>query len=86
MADKFQEDFSQLQNLRLSDPEKALREYIAKAEERERSKFLFFTPVCPLNSISPSFTGAKPNTYGTSPNIGKATSAASFWNHNTLDP
>lgn len=35
-AEKFQEDFSKLQNLRHSDPEAALRDYIAKSEERER--------------------------------------------------
>ncbi|KAJ1309578.1 hypothetical protein OPQ81_006351 [Rhizoctonia solani] len=36
MVDRFQEDFAKLQNLRLSAPEESLREYILKAEEREK--------------------------------------------------
>ncbi|CAE6517053.1 unnamed protein product [Rhizoctonia solani] len=36
MVDRFQEDFAKLQNLRLSAPEQSLREYIVKAEEREK--------------------------------------------------
>ncbi|CAE6420839.1 unnamed protein product [Rhizoctonia solani] len=36
MVDRFQDDFAKLQNLRLSAPEQSLREYIVKAEEREK--------------------------------------------------
>ncbi|CAE6339075.1 unnamed protein product [Rhizoctonia solani] len=36
MVDRFQEDFARLQNLRLTAPEQSLREYIVKAEEREK--------------------------------------------------
>ncbi|KAF8609906.1 hypothetical protein BDV93DRAFT_539857 [Ceratobasidium sp. AG-I] len=36
VADKFQEDFNKLQHLRLTVPEKALTDYIAAADERER--------------------------------------------------
>ncbi|KDN48940.1 hypothetical protein RSAG8_02293, partial [Rhizoctonia solani AG-8 WAC10335] len=36
MVDRFQDDFAKLQNLRLSAPEQSLREYIMKAEEREK--------------------------------------------------
>ncbi|CAE7108499.1 unnamed protein product [Rhizoctonia solani] len=36
LVDRFQDDFAKLQNLRLSAPEQSLREYIMKAEEREK--------------------------------------------------
>ncbi|KAF8710776.1 hypothetical protein RHS03_01814, partial [Rhizoctonia solani] len=51
MVDRFQEDFAKLQNLRLTAPEQSLREYIMKAEEREKrtppSCCLFFGTLTP---------------------------------------
>lgn len=52
MVNKFQEDFSQLQNLRLTEPEKALREFIDKADEREKRECLTPNPPDSLNNTS----------------------------------
>lgn len=63
MVDRFQEDFAKLQNLRLSAPEQSLRDYILKAEEREKR--------APLGPLFMSTCSHCFRTQRTKPNAGR---------------